>query len=48
VRRAVAQQIADVILADVDPLFASRTHADLWEAAYRAARIALQIGADHA
>ncbi|MER7361891.1 hypothetical protein [Nonomuraea wenchangensis] len=43
-RRKVAEEIAAAILADADPLIATRTGASQWEGAYRAAHIARKIG----
>lgn len=45
-RRKTAEEIAAAILADADPLIATRTGPAQWEGAFRAARIARQIGED--
>jgi hypothetical protein len=36
----VREQVAQEILADVEPFFAARVGPEMWEAAYRAARVA--------
>lgn len=38
--KQVRAKVAEEILADVEPYFAARIGAEMWEAAYRAARIA--------
>ena len=38
--KQVRAKVAEEILADVAGLFAARIGADLWEAAYRSARVA--------
>lgn len=38
--KQVREQVAEEILADVAVMFAARVGANMWEAAYRAARVA--------